>query len=88
MASSSRIGLDSVVRYCTGEGLSDSELENELDEMEVESDDEELESGMNEEAEEGRVQNLLQRAYSQQTASCSMPAERDSLLLLDPDLGK
>ena len=43
MASSSRIGLDSVVGYCTGEGLSDSELENELDEMEVESDDEELE---------------------------------------------
>ena len=51
MASSSRIGLDSAVRYCTGEGLSDSELENELNEMEVESDDEELESGMNEEAE-------------------------------------
>ena len=45
-------------------------------------------SGMNEDAEEDRVQNLLQGAYSQQTASCSMPAERDSLLLLDPDLGK
>ncbi len=88
MASSSRIGLDSVVRYCTGEGLSVSELENELDEMEVESDDKEQESGMNEDAEEDRVQNLLQGAYSLQTASCSMPAERDSLLLLDPDLGK
>ena len=88
MASGSSISLDSVVRYCTGEGLSDMELENELDEMEVESDDEELESGMNEDAEDDRVQNLLQGAYSLQTASCSMPAERDSLLLLDPDLGK
>ena len=43
---------------------------------------------LNEEAEEDRVQNLLQRPYSQQTATCSMPAKRDSLLLLDPDLCK
>lgn len=88
MASTSRVDLDSVVRYCTEEALSDSEMERELDEIEIPSDEEELESGISEDAEVDRVQNLLQEAYSQMSASCSMPVERDSLLLLDPDISK
>ena len=45
MASSSKLTLDSVVKYCSGEGLSDTELEAELDELEVESDKEEERQG-------------------------------------------
>ena len=86
MASSSRLTVDSVARYCTGEGLSDTELEAELDELEAESDEEGLESRISDDEEKDRVQNLLQGAYSRVSTSCPMPADRDSLLLLDPDI--
>lgn len=82
------MNLDSVVRYCTEEALCDSEMERELAEIEIPSDEEELERGISEDAEVDRVENLLQEAYSQMSASCSMTVERDSLLLLDPDIGK
>ena len=53
MASSSKLTLDSVVRYCSGEGLSDTELKAELDELQVESDEEGLEARINDEEEDG-----------------------------------
>ena len=88
MASSSRLTVDNIARYCAGEELSDCELEAELDQIEPESDEEGLEARITDDEEEYRVQNLLDVAYSQFSSATDTPAERDSLLFLDPDMSK
>ena len=83
MASTSRLTTDIIARYCAGDELSDHELEAELDQIEVESDENDLDTGVCGDSDD-IIQNSLDGAYSQVAAVASTPAERDSLLYLDP----
>lgn len=88
MAFTSRLTTDRIARYCAGDELSDHELEAELDQIGVESNEEDLNTGFCDDSDDNIVQNLLNGAYSQVAAVTSTPAERDSLLYLDPDMSK
>ena len=69
MASTSRLTIDDIARYCTGEELSDHELVIEMDQLEVESDEEDLDTGVCDDSVDNIIKNLLDGAYSQVAAS-------------------
>ena len=59
--------INDIARYYTGEKL--SELETEMDQIEVESDEEDLDTGVCDDSEDDIVKTLLDGAYSQVAAS-------------------
>ena len=84
MESRRTISLNDAAAFCMGESLSDSDLEDELRQLDEQYDSEMDMDDDNDEAE--RVENLLCGAYSSsQPSHTATPAERDSLLNLDPD---
>ena len=62
MASTFRLTIDDIARYCAGEELSDHELETEMDQIEVESDEEDLDTGVCDDSED-IIKSLLDGAY-------------------------
>ena len=93
MASSSRANTDDVLAFLSGGTVSNNRLRElaQLQDTEFSSDEEGDAKGDNpgsSDEDNGAVEDLLANAYSIQgcSASAQSPAERCSLLLLDPEI--
>ena len=96
MAGLARLSVEDIAGYFAGDSLSDASIEDQLRQLEEqecsELDSEGSEPGgdSSEDEDDDRIEAMLVGAYSHPSTAgpSTMPSNRDSLLLLDPDFNR
>ena len=92
MAGLARLSVEDIAGYCAGDSLSDASIEDQLLEeqecFELDSERSEPGGDSSEDEDDDRIEAMLVGVYSRPSIAgpSTTPSNRDSQLLLDPDL--